>query len=389
LSLGTGAASFFFFFFLLLFFFSPLSSPTLQLPYLDHYHPSVASFAKSILDGKRITYVGNPLQDFTLIRFLDKFVYKNPKKEVKSRGSSIMQPTLSVRAHDKPMNTKNFGKAAAPDVDTDEVGSFSSPLLAESHLKHESFAFFPQLFFQKFFVEKKNRAKAKDGKDGKEEDDDPFAMGGDDDDEGVDLDEDDLQDGGDDEDEDVSDEEDEVKEKPTKKKGKQAAKQADSGGEEEDEDEDSDDDDEIYKKLQDLSEDELEGEDFEESMKDEKYAERMLLKGITDENFGDEDFDDGNDNDDEDVDLEDGDNEDGDEEVDDEEELSDQDMEGGENDDDDDDDEPFPFGEDDDEDDDDDDEGSDEGSDKGKGVSKKRKRSKHSPSSLLSFYPHG
>ena len=361
MSLGTGAASFFFFFFLLLFFFSPLSSPTLQLPYLDHYHPSVASFAKSILDGKRITYVGNPLQDFTLIRFLDKFVYKNPKKEVKSRGSSIMQPTLSVRAHDKPMNTKNFGKAAAPDVDTDEVGSFSSPLLAESHLKHESFAFFPQLFFQKFFVEKKNRAKAKDGKDGKEEDDDPFAMGGDDDDEGVDLDEDDLQDGGDDEDEDVSDEEDEVKEKPTKKKGKQAAKQADSGGEEEDEDEDSDDDDEIYKKLQDLSEDELEGEDFEESMKDEKYAERMLLKGITDENFGDEDFDE---------------EDEGEDDEDDEVELDDQDMEGDDEDDDDDDDGPFPFGEDDDDDDDDDD-GSDAGSeDEQKGASKKRKRSK-------------
>lgn len=30
--------------------------------------------------GKSIKYDGDALQDYTLIRFLDRFVYKNPKK---------------------------------------------------------------------------------------------------------------------------------------------------------------------------------------------------------------------------------------------------------------------------------------------------------------------
>lgn len=45
-----------------------------------HYHPTVALFASNILQGLKINYSGDPLQDFTLIRFLDKFVFKNPKK---------------------------------------------------------------------------------------------------------------------------------------------------------------------------------------------------------------------------------------------------------------------------------------------------------------------
>lgn len=41
----------------------------------EHFHPSVALFAKTILEGKFILYSGDPLQDFILIRFLDRFVY--------------------------------------------------------------------------------------------------------------------------------------------------------------------------------------------------------------------------------------------------------------------------------------------------------------------------
>lgn len=33
-----------------------------------------------IFQGEPVTYTGNPLEDFTTIRFLDRFVYKNPKK---------------------------------------------------------------------------------------------------------------------------------------------------------------------------------------------------------------------------------------------------------------------------------------------------------------------
>ncbi|RLV98671.1 hypothetical protein DV515_00010535 [Chloebia gouldiae] len=45
----------------------------------EHFHPSVALFAKTILKGNHIQYSGDPLQDFTLMRFLDRFVYRNPK----------------------------------------------------------------------------------------------------------------------------------------------------------------------------------------------------------------------------------------------------------------------------------------------------------------------
>ena len=33
-----------------------------------------------LFQGESLSYSGDPLQDFTLIRFLDRFVYKNPKK---------------------------------------------------------------------------------------------------------------------------------------------------------------------------------------------------------------------------------------------------------------------------------------------------------------------
>ncbi|XP_058793340.1 CCAAT/enhancer-binding protein zeta [Phymastichus coffea] len=46
----------------------------------NHFHPSVALFASTILEGKPIEYTGDPLQDLALIRFLDRYVFKNPKK---------------------------------------------------------------------------------------------------------------------------------------------------------------------------------------------------------------------------------------------------------------------------------------------------------------------
>nr|CAD7257416.1 unnamed protein product [Timema shepardi] len=46
----------------------------------QHFHPTVALFAYNILQNELIHYSGDPLQDFTLARFLDRFVFKNPKK---------------------------------------------------------------------------------------------------------------------------------------------------------------------------------------------------------------------------------------------------------------------------------------------------------------------
>jgi ribosome biogenesis protein MAK21 len=52
----------------------------------DHFHPSVSHFAKCIIDGQAIEYLGDPLADFTTIAFLDRFMYKNPKQLDKESG---------------------------------------------------------------------------------------------------------------------------------------------------------------------------------------------------------------------------------------------------------------------------------------------------------------
>lgn len=57
----------------------------------QHFHPSVALFAQKILDQIQIKYSGDPLQDFTLMRFLDRFVFRNPKKEpLKGKPTTIL-----------------------------------------------------------------------------------------------------------------------------------------------------------------------------------------------------------------------------------------------------------------------------------------------------------
>ena len=44
------------------------------------------------LQGENIPYDGDPLNDFTLLRFLDQFVHKNPKQNKGDHGGSLMQP---------------------------------------------------------------------------------------------------------------------------------------------------------------------------------------------------------------------------------------------------------------------------------------------------------
>ncbi|KOC64166.1 CCAAT/enhancer-binding protein zeta [Habropoda laboriosa] len=60
-----------------------------------HYHPSVALFANIIIEGKSIDYTGDPLEDLSLIRFLDRYVFKNPKqlenKKVQKKNDPLAQ----------------------------------------------------------------------------------------------------------------------------------------------------------------------------------------------------------------------------------------------------------------------------------------------------------
>ena len=59
----------------------------------NHYHPSVQRMAKFILENYNkeiISYEGDPLSDFSLINFLEKFMLKNPKiKKIKKEKKII------------------------------------------------------------------------------------------------------------------------------------------------------------------------------------------------------------------------------------------------------------------------------------------------------------
>ncbi|KAK9877934.1 hypothetical protein WA026_020157 [Henosepilachna vigintioctopunctata] len=78
-----------------------------ELHYLrQHFHPTISLYANNILNGEIIKYQGDPLKDFTLIRFLDRFVFKNPKKE-----NEIQQgphPTFGRRKLYRPVGAKSM-----------------------------------------------------------------------------------------------------------------------------------------------------------------------------------------------------------------------------------------------------------------------------------------
>ena len=126
--------------------------------FAKHFHPTIALYSQTLLTGKSIVFPDSvnysPLQNHTLARFLDRFVYKNPKKTTDGyRGSSLMQPRATStimkedilvtggkkrqlliegvgRMDDIPVNDKMFLKKDQESVPVDEVNflfSFFSP----------------------------------------------------------------------------------------------------------------------------------------------------------------------------------------------------------------------------------------------------------------------
>ena len=51
-----------------------------------------------MFQGEHIDYRGDPLADFTLMRFLDRFVCKNPKQRQSDHGGSVMQRATKMAA---------------------------------------------------------------------------------------------------------------------------------------------------------------------------------------------------------------------------------------------------------------------------------------------------
>ncbi|XDV41644.1 hypothetical protein PO909_010465 [Leuciscus waleckii] len=91
-----------------------------------HFHPSVALFAKTLLQGEFILYTGDPLQDFTLIRFLDRFVYRNPKqmKGKQNTDATLMQPKYRralSNVKSLPVNCDEYLAKEESQIPVDEV----------------------------------------------------------------------------------------------------------------------------------------------------------------------------------------------------------------------------------------------------------------------------
>lgn len=64
---------------------------------MKHYHPSVILFGEKLMEKNVAGYEGDPLADFTLKHFLDKFVFKNPKKITRQQNLSSRQKTVFGR----------------------------------------------------------------------------------------------------------------------------------------------------------------------------------------------------------------------------------------------------------------------------------------------------
>uniref|UniRef100_A0A3Q3J9Q0 CCAAT/enhancer-binding protein zeta n=1 Tax=Monopterus albus TaxID=43700 RepID=A0A3Q3J9Q0_MONAL len=88
-----------------------------------HFHPSVSLFAKTVLQGGFIQYSGDPLQDFTLIRFLDRFVFRNPKqlKGKQNTDAAVLKPRQRLPASSLPVNCEEFLSKDESQIPVDEV----------------------------------------------------------------------------------------------------------------------------------------------------------------------------------------------------------------------------------------------------------------------------
>eukprot|EP00501_MAST-03F_sp_TOSAG23-6_P002207 GSMAST32.ASY1.ANO1.2307.1 assembled CDS len=91
-----------------------------------HFHPSAVAFSEQLLGSKSgIRYNGDPLLDFTLGTFLDRFVYRQPKNIEARRGDSERQQIRTQAQREmtaRPaVNSERFLRQRVGDVRPDEA----------------------------------------------------------------------------------------------------------------------------------------------------------------------------------------------------------------------------------------------------------------------------
>lgn len=83
-----------------------------------HFHPSVRAFSSALLEAPshKIEYSGDPTVDFSLMAFLNRFAYKNPKKAT-SEKTRASRPSGT----EKPMNDLAFMEKESSNVAPDKT----------------------------------------------------------------------------------------------------------------------------------------------------------------------------------------------------------------------------------------------------------------------------
>ncbi|KAJ7090360.1 CBF/Mak21 family-domain-containing protein [Mycena belliarum] len=131
-------------------------------PLLHHYHPAISLHVRQLLSGQPLTASAD-LSLNTISHFLDRFVYKNPKKVKpntntnvvigKGKGASAMQPAASGL------------EGGGVKLMKGEMGDMEERVNEGVFLRRkESDIPVDQLFFHKFFSRKNEKEKAKNAK---------------------------------------------------------------------------------------------------------------------------------------------------------------------------------------------------------------------------------
>lgn len=109
------------------------------MPLLQHYHPSVVLHAEQLLAGSPISAAAD-LEQHSLNHFLDRFVYRDVKKNIPTKGSSMMQSGVPgqdgtgrivmkkgpARGEDSMVNSEGFRAKDVTDVPVDQASRASS-----------------------------------------------------------------------------------------------------------------------------------------------------------------------------------------------------------------------------------------------------------------------
>lgn len=158
--------------------------------FLSHYHPTVAVYADAFMNGQP-----QPKPDlglYTLAHFLDRFVYKNAKKNVNTRGTSIHQPLVGGDSGSKLVRATGAATTGIPANTVDWLSKKASEVRPDERFFHQYFSGNSDKIRNR--EAQKKKAANDDGEEDGEMDDDevwnalvllkPEVEGDDDDDEG-------------------------------------------------------------------------------------------------------------------------------------------------------------------------------------------------------------